>query len=352
MNAHARQLRSDASFVDRQKPNVAATAVERPIRILIATDAWKPQVNGVVRTLEWLAEAAGKLDADIQFLTPDAFPTFVLPNFPDIRLAAATPRSVARIIEEMAPDAIHIATEGPVGYATRRWCVRTGRRFTTCYHTRFPEYLAARVRFPLSAAYWFLRRFHNAAAATMVATSALDRELRERGFARTVLWRRGIDLRNFISAKPAALPFARPIFLTVGRVAVEKNIEAFLKLELPGTKVVVGDGPERARLEALYPDCKFLGMRHGADLASIYAAADAFVFPSRTDTVGLVMLEALSAGAPVAAYPVTGPREVLGQSECGVMSEDLRAAALAALDISRAKCRAYGAAHSIEDSAR
>ena len=346
-----RDAPSNPSLLAAPNSSTFATSGKR-LRILVATDAWRPQVNGVVRTHEWLAAEAPKLGAEIVFLTPDQFRTVAMPTYPEIRLALSTKRDVARTIDSLAPDAIHIATEGPIGYATRRYCLARRRRFTTCYHTRFPEYLAARFRIPVSLAYWFLRRFHNAASATMVATGALEQELRGWGFSKTIQWRRGINARTFADAQPRPLDLPRPIFLTVGRVAVEKNIEAFLRLDLPGSKVVVGDGPERARLAAAFPDCHFLGTRHGSDLAAIYASADAFVFPSLTDTFGLVMLEALSAGTPVAAFPVTGPREVIGNSGCGVMNEDLRTAALAALQIPRDTCRAFGARHSMEDSAR
>ncbi|MCP8937371.1 glycosyltransferase family 1 protein [Alsobacter sp. SYSU M60028] len=325
----------------------------RPFRVLVATDAWRPQVNGVVRTLEALAGEAPWHGAELRFLTPQGFRTLPMPSYPEIRLAMATPASVARAIEAARPNAIHVATEGPIGAMTRRYCLRHRLPFTTCYHTRYPEYLAARAPIPLSAAYAVLRRFHNAAAATMVATDTLRQELAGRGFDRLVRWRRGIDVDAFTGGRSDALEgLARPIFLCVARVAVEKNIEAFLKLDLPGTKVVVGDGPARAELAARYPRARFLGFLSGAALADAYASADAFVFPSLTDTFGLVVLEALAAGLPVAAYPVAGPRDILAGSGCGALDKDLAAAAMAALAIPRSRCRNFAAGHSLADSVR
>lgn len=323
-----------------------------PFRVLIATDAWRPQVNGVVRTLEGLVAEAPKLGAEITILGPDRFASAPMPGYPDIRLAAPSPRAIAAAIESARPDAIHIATEGPVGFMTRRHCIRRGLPFTTCYHTRFPEYLAARAPVPLAWSYAAMRRFHAPAVATMAATPALARELGSHGFGRLVLWTRGVDVPTFSAGRPGMLPFPGPIFLCVARLAVEKNIDAFLALYLPGSKVVVGDGPARADLEARYPDARFLGMLSGRELADTYASADVFVFPSRTDTFGLVMLEALAAGTPVAAFPVTGPRDVLGSSGCGALDEDLRRAALAALSIPRDRCRAYAQRATMAESCR
>ncbi len=321
-------------------------------RVLIATDAWRPQVNGVVRTLEGLVAQAPDLGASITVIGPDRFPSVPMPGYPDIRLAAPSPAAIADAIETARPGAIHIATEGPVGFMTRRYCLKHGLPFTTCYHTRFPEYLAARLPVPLSWSYAAVRRFHAPARATMAATPALARELRSHGFERLVLWKRGVDVPLFAGGRPGKLDLPSPIFLCVARLAVEKNIEAFLALDLPGSKVVVGDGPARADLETRFPDAHFLGMRSGQDLADAYASADVFVFPSRTDTFGLVLLEALAAGTPVAAYPVTGPRDVLGVSGCGVLSEDLRAAALSALSIPRDRCRAFAQGATMTDSCR
>ena len=246
---------------------------------------------------------------------------------------------------------MHIATEGPLGILARIHCRRVGRLFTTCYHTRYPEYVAARTRAPLALTYAALRRFHNGAEATMVSSNALKAELAARGFRNLFVWRRGVETNLFSSAQPAALDLPRPIFLNVGRLATDKNVDAFLSLDLPGSKVVIGDGPDHARLEATYPDAHFLGQKFGRELASLYAAADVFVFPSMTDTYGLVMLEALAAGTPVAAFDVTGPREIIGESGCGILSSDLREATLKALELNRDRCRGYGAMHTIRGSA-
>jgi glycosyltransferase involved in cell wall biosynthesis len=311
------------------------------MRILVATDAWKPQINGVVRSLEAMAAHAPALGADLTFISPDMFRSVPMPGYPEIRLAFASARKVARLIAAHDPDYIHIATEGPVGLAARAACRRQGRRFTTAYHTRFPEYIATRAPIPEGLVYRLLRRFHGAGTGVLVATATLEQELRARGFTRLSLWTRGVDTELFRPRPDVAPKFARPVFLHVGRLAVEKNMEAFLRLELPGTKVVVGDGPERKRLEAEFPETRFLGVLEGEALAEAYAAADVFVFPSRTDTFGMVLLEALASGLPIAAYPVMGPIDVLGNSGCGVLDEDLGRAALEALSIPGERCRAY-----------
>ncbi|WP_029348974.1 glycosyltransferase family 1 protein [Bosea sp. 117] len=327
------------------------------MRILVATDAWHPQINGVVRSLEHTAREAETLGAHIEFLTPAAFRTVPMPTYPEIRLALATPSMVTRRLKAIAPDYVHIATEGPVGLTTRRACLAMGRSFTTSYHTRFPEYLAARAPVPQRLSYAWLRRFHNAGAGMMVSTETLEGELRARGFRNMMRWSRGVDAELFRprtteeidDAALAALP--RPLFLFVGRVAVEKNIAAFLDLDLPGTKLVIGDGPARAELKARHPATRFLGKQEGERLARTYAAADVFVFPSLTDTFGIVMLEALASGLPVAAFPVAGPRDVIGHAligpdRVGVLDNDLRAAALAALDIDRDAARRFALRHS------
>jgi glycosyltransferase involved in cell wall biosynthesis len=321
------------------------------MRILVATDAWHPQVNGVVRTLTMMAEAAKSFGVDISFLTPQSFRTFAMPSYPDLRLALPHRKKIARLIEEARPDSIHIATEGPIGFLVRCYCRRRGLPFTTSFHTRFPEYVSARVPVPESWSWRVLRAFHGPSEAVMAATPALANELRMRGFSNVVLWPRGVDARLF-HPRDVDLGLPRPIFLCVGRVAVEKNLEAFLALDLPGTKVVVGDGPARAALERNHPDAVFLGARQGEALAEIYAAADVFVFPSKTDTFGLVLLEALASGVPVAAFPVTGPRDVIGDAPVGVLSDDLRAACLSALDVSRQACLDFAARHTWEASAR
>lgn len=321
------------------------------MRILVATDAWHPQVNGVVRTLIMMAEAAKALGVDVSFLTPQSFRTFALPSYPDLRLALPQPSKIAQLIEQARPDTIHIATEGPIGLLVRRYCRKRGLPFTTSFHTRFPEYVSARSSVPESWVWTALRAFHRPSQAVMAATPALATELRMRGFRNVVLWSRGVDT-NLFHPRAADLCLPAPVYLCVGRVAVEKNLEAFPALDLPGTKVVVGDGPARAALERQYPQAVFLGARHGEELAQIYAGADVFVFPSKTDTFGLVLLEALASGLPVAAFPVTGPRDVIGVAPVGVLNDDLQAACLEALTISPQACVEFAAGHTWEASAR
>jgi len=324
------------------------------MRVLVATDAWHPQVNGVVRTLTSLASSARGLGlgVEINFLTPEGFPTVPVPTYPHLRLALPGMRRIARLIEQQRPDAIHIATEGPIGFAVHRYCRRRGVPFTTSYTTRFPEYISARVPIPEALSYAVLRRFHAAAAATMVSTPSLLAELKQRKFSNLVMWTRGVDTELFRPDRAIDLGLPRPVFLAAGRVAVEKNLEAFLALDLPGSKVVVGDGPQEAELRHRFPQAKFVGLLEGTALAAHVAAADVFVFPSKTDTFGLVQLEALACGVPVAAFPVTGPRDVIADNPVGVLSDDLRAACLGALHISRAACRAFALARSWENSAR
>jgi 1,2-diacylglycerol 3-alpha-glucosyltransferase/glucuronosyltransferase len=322
------------------------------MRILIATDAWHPQVNGVVRTLTSLKASASALGVEIVFLTPEGFPSLAVPTYPGLRVGLPNRREIARRIEAAAPDAIHIATEGPMGWAAWSYCRRRKLAFTTSYTTRFPEYIAVRSIIPASVIYGLLRHFHSAAAMTMVATGSLYNELAARGFRRLGYWGRGVDTELFNPHHPVQLDLPRPIFMTMGRVAVEKNIEAFLSLDLPGSKVVVGDGPQRLALEQKYPRVKFLGEKIGADLASHLAAADVFVFPSRTDTFGVVQLEALACGTPVAAFPVTGPLDVIADHPVGALDEDLRGASLRALEMSRDACREFALERSWENSAR
>jgi len=322
------------------------------MRVLIVTDAWRPQVNGVVRSLEYMAEHGPTFGAEVTFLTPDRFRSVPMPTYPDIRLSLAGTQRVGRIIAEAAPDHVHIATEGPLGWAARFACKRQRRGFTTSYHTRFPEYLAARLPVPEACSYAVLRRFHREAKAMMVSTPSLERELSTRGFRNIVRWTRGVDTALFRPRRERVLDCPEPVFLYVGRVAVEKNLPAFLSLDLPGTKVVVGDGPARRDLERQHRDVRFLGALTGEDLAQVYASADVFVFPSLTDTFGIVLLEALASGLPIAAFPVTGPVDVVGSSGCGVIGPDLRKAALAALEIPRSRCRAYGETFTWSESAR
>lgn len=330
------------------------------MRILVATDAWLPQVNGVVRSLQHTASEAPNLGARMHFLTPQDFRTVPMPTYPEVRLALATRRMVARRMDQFDADFVHIATEGPIGTLARSVCLSRGTVFTTSYHTRFPEYLAARAPVPLRLSYGWLRRFHNAGAGTMVSTATIETDLRARGFERLMRWSRGVNAEMFRPRSPEErvaelamdpmLDLPRPIFAYVGRVAVEKNIGAFLDLDLPGSKLVVGDGPARAELEAKYPTARFVGLREGEDLARAYAAADVFVFPSLTDTFGIVLLEALASGLPVAAFPVAGPLDVLGGAPAsrpvGVLDNDLRTAALGALALNPAHARAFALDHS------
>jgi glycosyltransferase involved in cell wall biosynthesis len=322
------------------------------MRILIATDAWHPQVNGVVRTLTSLARSAAALGADVEFLTPEGFPSFALPTYPGLRVAWPNRREIARRIEAAAPEAIHIATEGPIGWAVRFYCLRRKLAFTTSYTTRFPEYIAVRTIIPAEVSYAVLRHFHNAAAVTMVATASLRQELSLRGFRKLGNWGRGVDTGLFTPDDPAHLDLPRPIFMTVGRVAVEKNLEAFLSLDLPGSKVVIGDGPQRAELERRHPKVRFLGEKKGRELSAHFAAADVFVFPSLTDTFGVVQLEALACGTPVAAFPVTGPLDVIADHPVGALDLDLRRACMRALEMSRDACRSFALERSWENSAR
>jgi glycosyltransferase involved in cell wall biosynthesis len=322
------------------------------MRVLVATDAWHPQVNGVVRTLTSLARSAKALGVGIEFLSPEGFATVPLPTYPGLRIALPSRREIARRIEAAMPDAIHIATEGPIGHRVRAYCRRHGRPFTTSYTTRFPEYISARVPIPGSWIYAALRSFHAAATVTMVATPSLMAELAQRGFSNLGMWTRGVDTDLFRPECAIDIGFPRPVFITVGRVAVEKNLEAFLSLDLPGTKVVIGSGPQEAELKRRFPDAKFLGLLENGTLAAHLAAADVFVFPSLTDTFGVVQLEAAASGVPIAAFPVTGPKDVVGNNPIGVLNEDLRVACLAALRIPREACRAFALSRSWEHSAR
>jgi glycosyltransferase involved in cell wall biosynthesis len=321
------------------------------MRILIATDAWRPQVNGVVSTLERMTQAASEFGARFEFLTPQGMWTAPLPTYPEIRLAIPSLRRIGQRIEEAAPDHIHIATEGPIGWLTRRYCLKNRRIFTTSYHTRFPEYLSARVGVPEWLTYAGLRHFHAPSAAVMAPTPTIGADLTRRGFARVRLWTRGVDHALFRPRTRRTLDLARPIFLSVGRLAVEKNLEALLGLDLPGSTVIVGDGPARRHLERRYPHAHFLGAMHGEALADVYASADVFVFPSRTDTFGIVLIEALASGLPVAAFPVPGPIDVVG-SGAGVLGEDLRAACLKALTIPRESAREHSMRFTWKESAR
>lgn len=321
------------------------------MRILVASDAWHPQVNGVVRTYERLSIELAALGVDMTVLAPDDFRTLPCPTYPEIRLALPGLRRVAQHFGAVKPDAVHIATEGPIGWMARRYCRARGIRFTTSFHTRFPEYLSQRFAIPTPWTVAVLRRFHNAGAGLMVATPSLGRELEGLGFERVLPWTRGIDTELF-HPRPARLFGEGPVFLYVGRIASEKNIEGFLDLELPGRKVVVGAGPMLDELRAKYPDVLFVGKKTGEALAECYASSDVFVFPSRTDTFGMVLLEAMASGVPVAALPVCGPQDVVTNGVTGVLSNDLRAAALSALSLDRSRIAAKASEYSWEYAAR
>jgi len=311
------------------------------MRIALVTDAWLPQTNGVVHTLGRTVEELVAAGHDVALVTPGDGRSVPCPTYPEIRLALFPSRRVERQLDEFAPDAIHIATEGPLGLAARAWCLRRDRPFTTSYHTRFPEYVRARAPVPLSLSYALVRRFHAPATHTLVATPSMRTQLESRGFRNLALWSRGVDTTLFRPRDKAFFDLPRPVWLYFGRVAVEKGIDDFLGLDLPGTKLVVGDGPATTRLRHQYADVVFTGFRYGEELASHVAAADVFVFPSRTDTFGLVLIEAMACGVPVAAYPVTGPIDVVVDGVTGVLHHDLRAASLAALDLDPAACRRH-----------
>jgi len=321
------------------------------MKIVIVTDAWYPQINGVVRTLDKVGKELQAVGHEIEYITPQGFASLPCPTYPEIKLCYNAGRKLARMIDSFQPCAIHIATEGPLGYATRRYCLRRKLPFTTAYHTRFPEYIRARFHIPAALTYALLRRFHRPSARIMVATESLHAELTRHGFRNLVTWSRGVDVDLFHPRDEPFLAFPRPIFLYVGRVAVEKNIGAFLDLPLEGTKLVVGDGPQLEELRHRYPEVRFTGVKHGEELACYYAASDVFVFPSRTDTFGLVVLEALASGLPVAGYPVMGPLDVIGGRGVGVLSDDLGAAARAALAIPREDCRRFALGYSWRASA-
>ena len=333
------------------------------MRITLVSDAWTPQVNGVVRTLSTVVDLVTARGHRVQTITPDRFFSLPMPRYPEIRLALTTRRRIANAIAGFDPDAVHIATEGPLGWLARSWCMARGVPFTTSFHTRFPDYVAARTGMSPAPFWRMLERFHRPAQHILVATPRLAHELAEHGLARTRQWTRGVDLKLFTPDRaphPAFADLPRPIALHVGRVAVEKNIEAFLDAEWPGSKVVVGDGPALDDLMARYPHAHFLGALHGEALASTYAGADVLAFPSRTDTFGLVIIEALACGTPVAGYPVAGPLDILGSDGMGTqgaarhwvgtVNPDLGMAMRWALRAKRSDCAAYGALFSWERS--
>ncbi len=323
------------------------------MRIAIVTDAWEPQVNGVVRTLQSVRRVLEEQGHKVTVISPDLFHSVPCPTYPEIRLAMVRSRTIGDLLDEFSPHAVHLATEGPVCVAARRWCLRHDFPFTTAYHTQFPDYVEARSGVPAEWVWRYIRWFHAPAQSILASTASIRQALVDHGLTKVRHWGRGVDLANFhpgVVPHPAMAELPGPVQLYVGRVAVEKNLEAFLASGHPGTKVVVGDGPARAALEAKYPEVKFMGSRFGAELAQAYRAADVFVFPSRTDTFGLVMIEALACGTPVAAYPVTGPIDILTDAT-GAMAEDLDAAIADAVTRDRAACAAYGHSFTWEASA-
>lgn len=323
------------------------------MRILLVTDAWFPQINGVVRTLSTVVEVLRAQGHEVATITPDQFRSIPCPSYAEIRLSLLPARRIRKTFAEFTPEAIHIATEGPLGTAARRICIKQGLPFTTSFHTKFPEYIHARFRIPIAWTYAWLRRFHGKAERMMVTTPTIENELGDWGFTNTALWTRGVDAKLFRPRPEADLPaqlrgLPKPLHLYIGRVAIEKNIGAFLDCDLAGSKIVVGDGPQLNELKSRYPDVVFTGAKFGEDLAAHYAAADVFVFPSRTDTFGLVLLEALASGVPVAAYPVPGPLDVITDPSVGCLNESLEDAARTALTHDRGHCRDFALGFSWE----
>lgn len=316
------------------------------MKIAIATDAWSPQVNGVVTTLGQTRDHLVKAGHDVLMITPEGRRSIPCPTYPEIRFALFPGRAIARELDAFDPDCVHIATEATIGLTVRRYCLKRGIPFTTAYHTQIPEYVRARFPIPVGWTVALMRWFHKPAVRTMVPTKSMRQTLLDRGFEDVVIWSRGVLTDVFTLDDPVEYDFKGPVWVYVGRVAVEKNIEEFLDLNLPGAKVVIGDGPDRERLASAYPDCHFLGYKFGRDLARHIAGADVFVFPSKTDTFGIVMLEAMACGVPVAAFPVTGPIDVVRSGETGCLDEDLTAACSRALELNRWDCRQYAESRS------
>jgi len=308
------------------------------VKLLLATDAWFPQINGVVRTLSTVVEKLQRMGHEVEVIATGDFPTVPMPSYPEIKVSVWL-KGLRKRIESFNPDAIHIATEGPIGIFTRNYCLKNGFTFTTSFHTRFPEYIRERAPIPLSWTYPPIRNFHQKAFRTLVPTQKLKDDLNTRGFDHLEVWGRGVDVELFNPERGLETDLERPVYLNVGRIAPEKNLIAFLDVDLPGTKIVVGDGPQLEELKSRYPDVVFPGAKQGVELANYYASADVFVFPSLTDTFGLVMLEAIASGTPVAAFPVTGPLDVLQQDITGVMHENLATAIERAASLDRQTCR-------------
>ncbi|MBX9726064.1 MAG: glycosyltransferase family 1 protein [Rickettsiales bacterium] len=324
------------------------TFLDMQMRIALISDAWFPQVNGVVRTLDTVRAELVAMGHTVTMVTPEQFKSVPCPTYPEIRLSIDAPFTLAKRLGAIEPTHIHIATEGPLGWAARRYCLKRGLSFTTSFHTKFAELLKARLSIPLKVTYALLRRFHAPAQAVLVATPSMQRELQGHGFTNTALWTRGVDTNMFYPSDEyqALLDYPRPIWLYVGRVSVEKNLEAFLGLSLAGTKLVVGDGPALKAMQSRYPGAVFAGVKRGEELRQHYAGSDVFVFPSKSDTFGLVMLEALACGTPVAAYPVTGPLDVILDARAGALDADLATACGTALTLKRADCVDYAAGYS------
>ncbi len=322
------------------------------MRIAIVSDAWRPQINGVVRTIETIVRLLQAEGHEVEVFGPDRFRTLPCPTYPEIRLSLFPSARLHHMLKLYAPDAIHLVTEGPLGWAARAFCLKRDIPFTSAYHTRFPEYVYARIRLPLAWSYALVRRFHAPSAAVLVVAKSIRDELASRGFKKLVPWSRGVDIAAFRPQPRHEMKDGRPIWLYAGRLAIEKNIKAFLDLDLPGTKWVVGGGPQFKDLKRRYRNARFFGSVDTQELAHRYAQADCFVFPSRTDTFGLVMVEALASGLPVAAFPVPGPLDVVTTSKVGALNEDLRAACLAAIACDPADCRSHAESFTWERCAR
>lgn len=322
-------------------------------KILFVTDAWAPQVNGVVRVLQALIPILRARGYEVSIIEPGQFTSVPLPLYPEIRLALFPRRRVANIIEEFQPDAVCIVTEWSLGWAARSVCRKRGVPFTTWYHSHFQLYVDLRLHGLLKPIFAYIRRFHSVAIRTMVSTPSLKEELESAGFKNLVVMPLGVDTALFTRRAIMELPdLKKPVFVYFSRLAPEKSPEEFLKLDLPGTKLVIGDGPSRAELEKKYGEGNtFVGYKHGTELVEWLSHADVFVFPSRTETFGLVALEALACGIPVAAHDVMGPRDIITSGVDGYLSDDLQEAAFKCLALSRDACRAKAEHYSWERSA-
>ncbi len=321
------------------------------MKILVVSDAWHPQTNGVVNTISCTTACLEELGHQVIMLTPDKFKTVPCPTYPEIRLSVFPKKKVQTFLNAHEFDAIHIATEGPLGIAARNYAMKNKLKFTTAFHTKFPDYIKARIGLPISISYYFLRWFHQQSGAVLTPTNSIIEELNDYKVGNPVYWPRGVET-EFFRPLPNRKPNKEPVYLFVGRIAIEKNIEAFLSLELIGKKIVVGDGPLLSKLQSSYPQTTFLGKKNKKELPEIYNQADVFVFPSRTDTFGLVLLEAMACGVPVAAFPCAGPIDVIGDSRAGCLSENLSEAVVGALKIPRNIARAHALKYSWLEATR